>query len=196
MIEEALVFATEKHAGQKRKDGTPYIYHPIAVAMLVKLAGYDERYQTTALLHDVLEDTDATLEEVARFGDDILQAVQLLTKQENYNEAEYVDAILKNEMATVVKSADKVQNLYEAVSGIPGEKRDPAQQKFAEKYIKNAELYYQGKLCNAVDRAIGYASLYYETNEYQEWDMPFTKAKDLTPYYILKERDEQYLVSR
>lgn len=181
-FDDAMKFMVIKHAGQKRKDGTPYVYHPMTVAALVKRAGYDEKYQIAALLHDVLEDTDATAEEVAQFGDDVLEAVQLLTKKDNCDEAEYLTAILKNRIATVVKSADKIHNLWEAVSGIPGEKRDPKQKVFAEKYIIKAEQYYKGRLCEAVDDTIRNASLCCETPEYTDWKLPFSRLSGLTPY--------------
>ena len=79
-IEDAIVFASLKHAGQKRKDGSPYIYHPLHVAEMLKNSGYGINYQIAGILHDVLEDTDATEQEVAVFGDDVLNAVRLVTR--------------------------------------------------------------------------------------------------------------------
>ena len=60
----ALEFAKAKHKGQKRIGGDDYITHPIAVCEIVKSQGLDENYQIAALFHDLLEDTDATEEEI------------------------------------------------------------------------------------------------------------------------------------
>lgn len=152
----AVIFAAKKHAGQTRKDGTPYIYHPIEVAGMVRDAGYGEDYQIAAVLHDVLEDTDATDEEVLAFGQDVYDAVKLLTRPNGMDEAEYVDAILKNRIATVVKNADKIHNVTDiAFLGEPGKRRDPEQRKMARGYAKKAEKYYYSKFSNALDEAIG-----------------------------------------
>ena len=78
LFSQALAFAAEKHKRQTRRDKiTPYIYHPIRVAELVRDAGYGVRYQVVALLHDVLEDTKTTDEEIMAFGEDIYEAVKL-----------------------------------------------------------------------------------------------------------------------
>ena len=66
-FEDALQLATKKHAGQLRRDGTPYIWHPIAVAGLLRTAGFDEKYQVAGLFHDLLEDTDATEDEINNY---------------------------------------------------------------------------------------------------------------------------------
>ena len=111
-VQLALNFATEKHKGQTRIGGEAYITHPIAVCEMVKGQGYDEDYQITALFHDLLEDTDATEEEVLRYGNErILAAVKLLTKKKGYDMAQYIEAIKGNEMAFAVKSADRLHNL-------------------------------------------------------------------------------------
>jgi len=64
-LDAALQFATEKHAGQTRIGGEPYISHPVSVAKMLREEGYDEEYQIAGLFHDLLEDTDATYEEIA-----------------------------------------------------------------------------------------------------------------------------------
>lgn len=111
-VQRALAFATEKHKGQKRIGGDEYITHPIAVFQLVKAQGYGEDYQITALFHDLLEDTTATEEEILQLGNqEILTAVKLLTKQKGCDMAEYIGAIRGNDMARVVKTADRLHNL-------------------------------------------------------------------------------------
>lgn len=111
----ALEFATKKHDGQFRKGGEPYIIHPIAVSDFVKEKGYGIDYQITGLFHDLLEDTDATEEEILQYGNaDILQAVKLLTKQKGYVMSEYIAGIKNNDIAFQVKAADRLHNLLSA----------------------------------------------------------------------------------
>lgn len=109
----ALEYATLKHEGQYRIGGKAYITHPVAVAQLVRDKGYGIDYQITALFHDLLEDTDATESDLAQNGatPEIVEAVRLLTKREGLAMQEYVAAIKKNEMAFVVKCADRLHNL-------------------------------------------------------------------------------------
>ena len=111
-VQRALEFATKKHEGQKRIGGDDYITHPIAVCEMVKSQGFGENYQITALFHDLLEDTNATCEEILAYGNqEILTAVKLLTKQKGYDMASYINAIKNNEIAFVVKGADRLHNL-------------------------------------------------------------------------------------
>ena len=115
-VQIALEFAKEKHKGQKRIGGDDYITHPMAVAEIVKSQGFDENYQIAALFHDLLEDTDATGEEILKYGNkEILEAVTLLTKKKGYDMAKYIGAIKKNPIAYAVKAADRLHNLNCAI---------------------------------------------------------------------------------
>ncbi len=80
-IKNALDFAKEAHEGQFRKSGEPYIIHPILVASIVAYYGGDDTMIISALLHDVVEDTERTLKEVKElFGEDVANLVAGLTK--------------------------------------------------------------------------------------------------------------------
>ena len=108
----AIEFATQKHKGQKRIGGNDYISHPIAVYEMVKKQGYDEDFQITALFHDLLEDTNATEEEILFYGSqNVLTAVKLLTKEKGCDMKTYIDGIKANPIAFAVKSADRLHNL-------------------------------------------------------------------------------------
>ena len=115
-IRRALEFAIQKHKGQKRIGGNDYITHPIAVWEMVKKQGYGEEYQIAALFHDLLEDTNATEEEILFYGNqNILTAVKLLTKEKGYDMKNYIGGIKNNPIAFVVKSADRLHNLNSAL---------------------------------------------------------------------------------
>lgn len=146
LIQEALAFANKKHMSQTRKDGTPYIFHPIRVALLVKEAGFDERYQAAALLHDVLEDTDATIEEVGAFGEDILDAVIRLSKNYSKGVPAYFEGILASPMAKAIKTADRTDNLRDA--------RNSGSEKFMLKYLRESKEYFEGKFSDDLDAEI------------------------------------------
>lgn len=110
--DNALRFAAEKHKGQFRIGGDEYITHPMAVAEIVRQNGYGIDVQIAALFHDLLEDTDATENEIlALSNENVLEAVKLLTKQKGYVMAEYVAGIRQNEIAFAVKAADRLHNL-------------------------------------------------------------------------------------
>ena len=145
-LAKAIAFAAEKHANQKRKDGTPYIFHPLTVAELLKRYGYDIDYQVAGILHDVLEDTDATDEEVRAFGDDVYEAVKLVTRPKGADEAEYVKNILTNHMAAAVKNADKVHNMCDIIT--------TNNRNAILNYAKKVEKYYKGKFSYALDNTI------------------------------------------
>ena len=146
-LQRALIFAKEKHAGQKRIGGDDYITHPIAVSEIVKSQGLDKNYQITALFHDLLEDTDATEEEILKYGSqEILEAVKLLTKKKGYDMSEYIGAIKKNPIAFAVKTADRLHNLRCAII---------TSEEFKRKYILETVDWYidfSPEIRNAVKR--------------------------------------------
>lgn len=86
------------------------------MADIVKQGGYDLEHQITALLHDVLEDTEYRKEDLLQFGENVADAVFTLTRKKGETEPEYVDRVLKNHMAAVVKNADKINNLIDCAT--------------------------------------------------------------------------------
>lgn len=109
---QALAFATIKHEGQTRTGGKPYITHPVAVAEIVAKRGFGEEYVLAGLFHDLLEDTDATEEEILSLSSEAtLRAVKLLTKEKGYVMSEYMAGIVANPIAREVKAADRLHNL-------------------------------------------------------------------------------------
>ena len=92
-IKEALLFAKKAHQEQYRKSGEPYIIHPILVAVIVKLIGGDDEMVISALLHDTVEDTDVTIEDIEnKFGKNIKSIVDGLTKITEIREEELLSS--------------------------------------------------------------------------------------------------------
>jgi len=80
-VYRAYLMSAEAHEGQKRLSGEPYIYHPVAVARILADMRMDSQCLVAAILHDVIEDTHATPEEVRDlFGDDVFNIVSGVTK--------------------------------------------------------------------------------------------------------------------
>ena len=81
LIDQAVEYAREKHKDQKRKDGSPYIIHPLAVAEIVAEMGLDVDAVLGALLHDCIEDTDASHDDIEKnFGQSVAELVEGVTK--------------------------------------------------------------------------------------------------------------------
>ena len=108
-LKQALEYATAKHAGQTRKDGkTPFIVHPIRVALMC-----DTSFERIiALLHDTVEDTDATIEEIKDlFGKDVAEYVDLLTHKKGDSYKKYLKLLPKYGRVPKVKKLDILDNL-------------------------------------------------------------------------------------
>ena len=121
-IHAAFELAKTAHADQKRKSGEPYIFHPIAVANIVAeelMLGANP--VIAAFLHDVVEDTDYTIDDIQkRFGDDVAFLVRVVTKQEKEhyemsrqmdNYKQMLDSIHYDIRALLVKLADRLHNM-------------------------------------------------------------------------------------
>ena len=81
LIQKAYVFAATAHAGQTRLSGEPYLSHPLAVAYTLADMGFDEPTVAAGLLHDTVEDTGTTIEEIDdKFGEDVADIVDGVTK--------------------------------------------------------------------------------------------------------------------
>ncbi|MDP7025242.1 MAG: HD domain-containing protein [Kiritimatiellia bacterium] len=110
-LDKAIKIATEAHAGDEDKIGVPYIEHPMRV--MAKVDSEDEK--TAAVLHDVVEDTDWTIEKLREegFSETVLEAVACLTKpkdKDEYAYAGYLRKIRENPIALKVKLADISDN--------------------------------------------------------------------------------------
>ncbi|MBS0657530.1 MAG: GTP pyrophosphokinase [Verrucomicrobia bacterium] len=106
--EKALQIAVRAHAGQQDKSGAAYIFHPLRV--MARCRSEDARI--VALLHDVVEDTAVTFDELvaAGFSEPVLAAIRLLTHRGDVPYLDYVRAIAANPLATEVKLADLEDN--------------------------------------------------------------------------------------
>lgn len=123
LIDQAVSYANEKHKVQKRKDGSPYIIHPLAVAQIVAEMGLDQDAVLGALLHDCIEDTDASHEDIEKlFGSTVAELVEGVTKLTRANfstsEQEQMENLRKMFMAmskdirvVLIKIADRLHNM-------------------------------------------------------------------------------------
>ena len=120
---KAYTYAQTAHAGQKRASGEPYFIHPCAVANILMDLGLDEATIAAALLHDVIEDTPATAEDIQReFGSEVLGLVDGVTKLEKivFKSQEDADAenfrkifvaMAKDVRVIIIKLADRLHNM-------------------------------------------------------------------------------------
>ena len=123
LINRAVDYASKKHAVQKRKDGSPYIIHPLAVAQIVTEMGLDQDAILGALLHDCIEDTDASHEDIERlFGATVAELVEGVTKltRANFSSTEQAQmenlrkmfmAMSKDIRVVLIKIADRLHNM-------------------------------------------------------------------------------------
>jgi (p)ppGpp synthase/HD superfamily hydrolase len=108
-LDNIIKLAVDAHLGQRDKANLPYILHPLRLMMKFEL--YEE--MATAILHDVIEDTSVTSEELEKQGisKEILDAVNCLTKKDGEDYQDFIQRISQNSLATKVKIEDIKDNL-------------------------------------------------------------------------------------
>lgn len=108
-VEDAVSIAARAHRGQKDKAGAPYLLHPLRMMMRMDT----EAAMMAAVLHDVVEDTEWTLERLreAGFSEEVLEAVDCLTHREGESYQEFVERVRTNPIARRVKVADLEDNM-------------------------------------------------------------------------------------
>ena len=123
LIDKAIEYARDKHRDQKRKDGSPYIIHPLAVAEIVAEMGLDLESILASILHDCIEDTDASHDDIAKlFGNTVAELVEGVTKltKANFSTTEQAQmenlrkmfmAMSKDIRVVLIKIADRLHNM-------------------------------------------------------------------------------------
>lgn len=161
-IEKAIKMATEAHEGQMRKSGDPYISHPIAVMKIVEDWGMDEDTIIAAVLHDTVEDTDITLDDIKKeFGEQVAFLVDGVTKLSNVRSGmrdidtylpETKDNLLRLLVALgsdirvlIIKLADRLHNLR-TLSALPPEKQRKIAKESLEVFAPLADRLNMGRL--------------------------------------------------
>ncbi len=145
LIERAYSLAEKSHDGQFRQSGEPYIVHPLCVASLLVELGLDNESICAGLLHDTVEDTDVTLEQIQKnFGDDITLLVDGVTKlgripfdsaeeQRAENIRKMLFAMSKDIRVMIVKLCDRLHNMQTLNAKSP--------EKQSEKALETMEIY-------------------------------------------------------
>lgn len=113
-LEDAVALAVKTHRGQKDKAGEPYILHPLRV--MFRLAwDAPEAAKIAAVLHDVVEDSDGkvTVADLGRFGysEEVIKAVELLSRRSSDTYEQFIERLLPNPIARMVKRADLEDNM-------------------------------------------------------------------------------------
>lgn len=123
----ALEVALKAHSEQKRKGtGVPYIVHPIRVSSNFT----DSSKKIIALLHDVVEDSEISLNDLTQdFPNEVIEVLEVFTKKGEENYSDYIDRVIKNRTATEIKVFDMIDNLSDSPSP-----------KMVEKYSKHLPI--------------------------------------------------------
>jgi len=143
IIKEAKDYAKEKHdATKKLYNGKPFFVHPEFVAKILFLMTEDDNLIAASYLHDTLEDTDTTYEELRHlFGADIADLVQEVTEDEHKNFPN-----LKTERGLMLKSADQLANVSSYKENTDEQKRIKLFKKYSYGYIHRGDILRAAKI--------------------------------------------------
>lgn len=137
MTKKAMKIAYRAHKGQKDSSGVPYIFHPMHLAEQMR----DEVSTCAALLHDVVENTDWTIEDLERaFPPEVTEAVRLLTHEKHTPYLAYVRALAENPVARAVKLADLAHNSDESRFAGCSQRKIEKMKARKEKYARAREI--------------------------------------------------------
>jgi (p)ppGpp synthase/HD superfamily hydrolase len=135
-LEEAIILAAKSHRGQRDKAGISYVLHPLRLMLKQE----NPEAMITAVLHDIVEDTDVSMQNLVEIGypANVIQALTLLTHDKSIPYMEYIHAIAQNDLATQVKLTDLQDNMD--ISRIP----EPSEKDYArlDKYSRAYKYLY------------------------------------------------------
>jgi (p)ppGpp synthase/HD superfamily hydrolase len=151
LVSRAIYVATLAHSGVVDKCGVPYIFHPLRVGLAAQAMGLDEDYQATGILHDVVEDTYVTLEDLRQyFPENIVVAVDSLTRrnglravngrEETYKE--FVQRCTLNPIGRKIKPLDNADNMRPERFVVGPDFKLP------RRYAKSTEIIYDALIKN------------------------------------------------
>lgn len=184
-VYQAYLMAAEAHEGQRRKSGEAYIYHPLAVARIVAEMNMDTNSIMVALLHDVLEDTTVTREQMAdQFGDEIAEMVEGLSKLTNLeggskaeaqaeNFSKMLLAMVNDIRVIIIKLSDRLHNMR-TLGSMRLDKRRRIARETLEVYAPIAHRLGITQIQNELED-LGFAALY--PGRYQVLEEAVRKAR-------------------
>ena len=192
ILEKAVAFIAEAHEGQYRKSGMPYTEHPYEVAKILADLKQDQSTVLAGLLHDVVEDTDHSLEEIAeKFGNDTAFMVDAVTKitaaQESSKTAQKAEtyrkliiAMAKDPRVIMIKIADRIHNMR-TMRYMKPEKRQLIAQETLDIYIPLTHRFGLYKLKNELEDL---SFKYVNPDEYQKLVDLLIENKESREKYI------------
>jgi GTP pyrophosphokinase len=133
IIKKAKEFATKKHKGQLDDSDLPYINHPIMVASIISMVSMDKNLIAAAYLHDIIEDTQTTYEELIKeFNQDVADLVMEVTHEGQKDEIGYYFPRLHTQRGIILKFADRLSNLS---------RMEPWNQKRRDQYLRKSKFW-------------------------------------------------------